>query len=61
MRKRMTIVEALTICDVAETASAKAVREAYEVLMINAPCWAFSQDEQDQRNFLKTVREGPQQ
>lgn len=56
----MTPEQALTICDRAETASADEVKAAYYALMINAPCWAFSENENEQRAFLIETREGPQ-
>ena len=58
--KRITPEEVLAICDRAETASAEEVKAAYYVLMINAPCWAFSENENEQRAFLIGTREGPQ-
>lgn len=59
--KRLTPAEVLAICDRAESASAEEVRAAYGALMINAPCWAFSQNENEQRAFLIETREGPQE
>ena len=57
----MTSKEALAIADAAETASEKDVRAAYYALMINAPCWAFSDDVSGMRIELRRFAEGPQE
>lgn len=57
----MTKKEALALADRAETITDEEVRDAYYVLMINAPCWAFSDDIEEQRNYLRKVVEGPQE
>lgn len=59
--KMITDKEALAIADMAETATVEEVKAAYYRLMINAPCWAFSEDENDQRQFLAESRDGKSQ
>jgi hypothetical protein len=58
--KMITDEEVRAILDIAETATAEQVKAAYGRLMINAPCWAFSDDVNQQRQFLIESREGPQ-
>lgn len=58
--KMISDKEALAIADMAETATAEQVKAAYYRLMINAPCWAFSNDESEQREFLRNAAEGAQ-
>ena len=60
-QKRLTPQEVADICDRAETATHEEVKTAYGVLMINAPCWAFTDDEQQQRDYLRECAEGPQE
>lgn len=57
----MTKKEALALADRAETITDEEARAAYYVLMINAPCWAFSDDIEEQREYLRKVVEGPQE
>jgi len=60
MKNKLTDQELMAILDNAENASADEVKAAYGRLMINAPVWAFSEDTEDQRQFLIESREGPQ-
>jgi hypothetical protein len=48
-QRRMTPKEALSLADRAETITDKEARDAYYVLMINAPFWAFSENMKDIR------------
>lgn len=61
MRKRLTHEEVTAICDRAETATSEEVAAAYGARMINAPCWAWTDDEAQQRAFLRESVEGPQE
>lgn len=58
--KPSTDDEMRAVLDIAETATVEQVKSAYYRLMINAPCWAFSEDPNEQRQFLIDFREGPQ-
>lgn len=57
----MTSKEALALADNAETITDQEARDAYYVLMINAPVWAFSDDIKEQRIQLRKFAEGPQE
>jgi hypothetical protein len=60
MKKKLTDKDLIAVLNNAETANAEDVKLAYFRLMINAPCWAFSNDLEEQRQFLIQSREGPQ-